>query len=417
MPDLESEGGRRSLTGEVGDGDPMSASAGPGRKGPAATVRRAAGPREATSANRSASNGDARTRLLVRYLGIARYASTDQIHRLLGGRPSRESLGRWLARLCASDRRRPKDAYLRRLEYRRRNGAAVPVWALAPRGVDLASDSDPGLLRRAQRHVGHQFLEHTLLLNDVLLHLVLACGSARDPGLRDLPFHWQCEASDALEFRMFHRHLAVTARTAVRPDAVLTIPVRRRRIFLEAETGTQSIRTAQPGRTGAILAKLDRYASYFIGASGLGADTWYRRAFPDGYTPRLVFLVRSEARRDRVKRAVEEWTGPVAPPQFRVVTLTFAEAGQALANYFPPALDASGAAGGEERAVRVDEARARRVEAACTALSEALAAARRAIRDHNAKSCCRLPLPPARARETRELEDFVRELMDRPRTR
>ena len=295
-------------------------------------------------------------------------------------------------------------ARLARLEYRERDGTAVPVFALAPGGAALAAESSPALPLRTGRRVGHQFLEHALLLNDVLLDLLLL--SSGEEGARsplELPFRWQGEEKGALEFRAFDRHRGTTARVSVRPDAVLTFPFRRRRLFLEAETGTQSIATARRERTGAILAKLDRYASYFLGASGRRMATWYLRAFPDGYAPRVVFLVRSEARRNRVREAVAAFTGPLAPARFRVAVLTFAEAGRAFAAYLPPA----DLAGGAPLMVRVDPASARRAEAACAKVAETLAAARRVIRDHNEATRCRLPLPPALAEEVRVLRAFL----------
>ena len=386
MPGPGSEGVRRSRAGGGGDGE---------RRGP------------------PSPRGAERLRLVVRYLSIARYASTEQIHRLLGGRPRRETLGRWLTRLSIRDRRRRRAAHLTRLEYRRRDGSAVPVWALSPSGAALASELGPALSQRAERRVGHQFLEHTLLLNEVLLDLVLRSGGGEDP-LSRLPFHWQGEGKDALEFQVFDRQRVAPVRAAVRPDAVLTVPGRRRRLFLEAETGTQSIATGQARRTGAVLAKLDRYASYFVSPSGRGAaTTFYLRDFPDGYAPRLIFLVRSEARRDRVRRALSAFFGPLAPGQYRVVVLTFGEAGAALANYFPP--PGPGDGGREPRLLRVEAASARRLGAACAALCGAVAEARRAIREHNAATGCRLALPPARAEEARLLRDFVDlELLGRP---
>jgi hypothetical protein len=58
----------------------------------------------------------------------------------------------------------------------------------------------------------------------------------------------------------------------LKPDAIMTIPARRRRLFIEAETGTQSIATAHPDKTGAVLSKLDRYRVYFTRS----ATSWSR---------------------------------------------------------------------------------------------------------------------------------------------
>src|SRR5690242_17676374 len=91
-----------------------------------------------------------RDKQLVAYLGIARYLSSQQLHRLaFPGRtlpPCRRRLLR-LAGLWKSSRRRPtkagvqenfSPAYLRRREYRTFAGALVEVWALTEAGYLLA---------------------------------------------------------------------------------------------------------------------------------------------------------------------------------------------------------------------------------------------------------------------------------------
>lgn len=66
-------------------------------------------------------------------------------------------------------------------------------------------------------------------------------------------------------------------------------------------------------------AQLRRYSEFFStsGVRGGGA-TWYERAFPDGFEPRLLFLVHSNERRERVRRAVtgeHESTGVRQTPE------------------------------------------------------------------------------------------------------
>jgi hypothetical protein len=52
------------------------------------------------------------------------------------------------------------------------------------------------------------------------------------------------------------------------------------------------------------VSKPRRYGSYFSSSGGQSNGTWYERAFPDGFEPRLLFLVHSAERRERVRRAV-----------------------------------------------------------------------------------------------------------------
>lgn len=170
-------------------------------------------------------------------------------------------------------------------------------------------------------------------MNDVLVELVHRHGVPVVP-LDTLPFRWRAEGGDGLDFEMFHRQHAVTTRAALRPDAVLTIPGRCRRLFIEAETGTQSIASLRVAYSGAVLGKLERYGAYFLHVGGAGASTWYQRAFPDGFAPRLVFLVHSDERRRRVEEAIRRWLGRMPTASFRVVVLTFASAASAIAAYF-----------------------------------------------------------------------------------
>ncbi|HVP66612.1 MAG TPA: replication-relaxation family protein [Anaeromyxobacteraceae bacterium] len=298
---------------------------------------------------------------------MARYASTEQVHRLLGGSLGPESVVRWLARLADPPSRPRREALLRRLAFRRADGRPVTVWTLGVRGEALAAELAGGAPQSHPRRVGHAFLEHALLLNGVLLDLLALAAAPGD--LAALPFAWVSEGRGSLAFRTFRRPLGFAAPASLRPDAVLSVPGRRRRVFLEAETGTQSIASA---RSAGVLSKVDRYASYVLGAAGNG-KTFYLRDFPDRYLPRLAILVRSAERRDRVRRAVADRLGAIPPSQFRVAVLTFAEAGAALARYLP----APHVAPVRSRApplVGVDAVL--RAERACTRLGVALRAER-----------------------------------------
>ena len=81
-----------------------------------------------------------RDRALLAYVGIARYASAEQVHRLFFEGSSRKQTYRRLAKLCTPGSRLGQDACLRRLQYRRRDGTAVPVWALTGFGRSLAQE-------------------------------------------------------------------------------------------------------------------------------------------------------------------------------------------------------------------------------------------------------------------------------------
>jgi len=186
----------------------------------------------------------------------------------------------------------------------------------------------------------------------------------------------------------------------------MTILARRRRLFIEAETGSQSIATAHPDRTGAVLSKLDRYRTYFTDPASDGHGTWYRSAFPDDHEPRLVFVVHSDERRGKVQRAVKERLGMLPPKEFRVLVMTFAEASGVLVRYVREGV-AEPARPRRERVVRVDEAVLEEVRNGFNALTDALRACRQVITDHNQRGGQQLDLPAMSGSAIRALRGFV----------
>jgi hypothetical protein len=89
-----------------------------------------------------------RDRALLAYMAVARYASAEQVHRLFFDGSSKKQTYRRLAKLCHPGARPGEGACLRRLQYRRVDGAPVPVWALAPYGRSIAEHEVPGWARR-----------------------------------------------------------------------------------------------------------------------------------------------------------------------------------------------------------------------------------------------------------------------------
>lgn len=365
-----------------------------------------------------------RDRQLLAFLGIARYASRPQLQRLVADDRHASILFRRLRKLSTRGDRPGDDAYLRRLEYRRPEGVAVPVWALSSFGRAAAEAEVPYLRPAAAQDVAHQFLEHTLRLNEVLLGLVLALRTAPEEPLSRLPFRWLCEGDEELAFQALQRHTNLLANAVLKPDAILEIPGQRRRLFLEAETGAHSIATANPQAHGAVLHKVQRYAQYFTALAGDGPTTWYAKAFRDGYFPVLVFLVHSADRRRRVERAISKVLGPQREGRFRAKVLTFEEAAGALAAFIR---EGKGEAASSrppagvlvhppQRTVTLDERRARELREGYNALAEAFNAASRAVAEHNSTCARRLALPATPLSELRLLRDFIRhDLFGEPR--
>lgn len=347
---------------------------------------------------------------LLAYLGIARYGSAEQLHRLYFDGASKKQTYRRLAKLCEPGGQPGEGACLRRLAYRRRDGLEVPVWALAPFGRVVASKQVPWLRPPASSDIGARFLEHTLVLNEVLAGLVAALRASHSAPLHDLPFRWLSEDDDSLGFRRLHR-TGVWLQAVLKPDAIMTIPSRRRRLFLEAETGSQSIATAHPDKTGAVLAKVDRYRTYFTDAADDGHGAWYRSAFPDDLEPRLAFLVHSEERRRKVQRAVTERLGFHPPSQFRVMVMSFAEAPGILTRYVREGV-AEPAKPRRERVVKVEEGLLEQVRDGYNALAATIEAQRQVITEHNKRGGPQLRLPAVPGAAIRALRTFVKLVLD-----
>ncbi len=351
-----------------------------------------------------------RDRALLSYVGIARYASAEQVHRLFFDGRSKKQTYRRLAKLCRPGSRPGEGACLRRLEYRRREGTGVPVWALAPYGRNLVVPFVPWLRPPAVSDIGARFLEHTLLLNDVLAGLVMALRVSATAPLAALPFRWLSEDDGVLEFQNLHRKTGTFSKGVLKPDAVLEVPSRQARVFVEAETGTQSIATAHPGRNGAVVSKVYRYDRFVSSRASSGEGTWYRQAFNDGFAPRLVFLVHSEERRERIQRAARTVLSSMPMSRLHVLVFTFAEAAGALRAYITEGVVASPVPAGGMRLVTMDRRKADQLREGYNQLAEAVDAMRAAVRRHNATpGAVQVPIAPIRMEAVRALRDFIQQ--------
>jgi hypothetical protein len=97
----------------------------------------------------------------------------------------------------------------------------------------------------------------------------------------------------------------------IRPDAVLELVSQRRRLFLEEETGSHTVRAVSPDKPGATVEKVKRYVAYVSGFVDAHArTTWYQQRYPDAFKPELVLLQPSEARCATVREAVASIARP-----------------------------------------------------------------------------------------------------------
>ncbi len=247
-----------------------------------------------------------RDRALLGYLGVARYVTAAQAHRLLAPGHDKAVTSRRLARLCELGPNPGDDAYLCRLEYRRSNSLPFPVWTLTPHGRALAEPVAPGPVATVQPGVGIQFIERTLALNELLLAFILAARRSESAPLTDLPFRWGV-ADELLRFEVFDRVYTGRRAAVLRPGAVIALPRAGRRIFLEPEVGSTSLAPVDP-REGHVKRRMERYTKYFVGYTDRDRKkTWYGAAFTDALYPEVLVLARTEARRARIERHLKEW--------------------------------------------------------------------------------------------------------------
>ncbi len=193
-------------------------------------------------------------------------------------------------------------ALARYLSYRGASGAPLKAWALTEAGYVLAKQIVPYVAAPAS-DVGAAFLEHSLLLNDVLVDLIVKVRGQPEEPLSDLPFRWIPENGNDVTFDYYDRPAQRIQHARIRPDATLEIGEPRRRVFLECETGSQTIVSSDPLNTGATWAKIQRYAHLIVGTTGQHETrTPYSLLCPDGATPVLVFVVHSDRRRDAIRK-------------------------------------------------------------------------------------------------------------------
>lgn len=112
----------------------------------------------------------------------------------------------------------------------------------------------------------------------------------------------------------------------LRPDAVLELLADKRRLFIEAETGTHTVvpRHAD-NKPNSTMAKLDRWETYMSGLGDIGARrTWYQVRYPDAFAPEVIFLVHNEKRVATVEAAMSDWRRktPGARLETRALTLS-----------------------------------------------------------------------------------------------
>ena len=181
------------------------------------------------------------------------------------------------------------------------------VWALTAEGFQIGSQWLGLKLERMPKHdVGQSFLKHEVMLNEIFLGLVPQDG--KTPAKMPRRFRWTLGEYLDLPFNQFAAAEPRLESRRLQPDAMIEDPTARRRYFIEYESGSATIRDAK--KSTSTMAKLDRYGTFFRAPAGdvfAGErETFYTRAFKDGWPAEVFFVSPSEARRDSITRVIAE---------------------------------------------------------------------------------------------------------------
>jgi hypothetical protein len=257
---------------------------------------------------------------------MTRYLTTAQFEALLFMGASESVARRRLARLA-------KASYLRRVPYRNSAGEPAMAWTLEVAGYLAARRVHADLPPVPTYQVKPDQLEHDLMLNSLYLSLAVAARAKQLP-LGRWPFRWIPSAAARQPWREYDRASGREESRMLLPDAILELAGTRRRVFIEAETGSHTLgfRTETESR-GSTKSKIERYTRYVAEpAAGEGRATFYEAAFSDRWAPELLFVVPSNARRDNIRDFVNrEWRPANPSVALGVRALTFDEAGAELA--------------------------------------------------------------------------------------
>ena len=216
----------------------------------------------------------------------------------------------------------------------RQECAKVAAWSLTNDGFNAVAPLLPYLRAYSTAPAAAANLQHDLWLNDLFVAMATTRGSPVSPG--DLPFRWLCDTDRPIAFRTLDDHAELKT-NVLRPDAIVELPLAKRRLFIEAERGTHTISPSNTMNTGATTVKARRYG-LFVAApiDPEGQTTAYRSTFPDGYRPELLFLVHSEWRRVHVLEALQAARAKDAnPPDLSLHVMTFDKAREFLTSALP----------------------------------------------------------------------------------
>jgi hypothetical protein len=254
---------------------------------------------------------------LLGLLVLARYLTAAQVHRLAFPGKHASVPYRRLLKLAQTN---GQPAFLRQRFFRTYDGNRVAVWTPTAYAMAAALTRAPQLPDLPRHDVGAQFLEHLVQMNELLL--ALWQNGTRCPRAAHPSFRWVPSDRVRLVWEEWEMREGRKQQRLIQPDAVLELPVQRRRYFLECEMGTQKIAPGESNAPGATLSKADRYRAFLSGGS-VDEASHYRAQYPDGFAPEVLFLVLNDGRAESVNNALAMWRAKNQQPRtiaFRALT-------------------------------------------------------------------------------------------------
>lgn len=221
-----------------------------------------------------------RDKNLLGILARARYLTTEQIARLMFPGRSEWVVRRRLGALSGEwvSRARLDPPVVQRTQWRLHGGGFQTAWSLTPLGYAHAEGVLGVTVKPSRHHVGADFMAHEVATSELYVRLLLALNRgrlptdkqrelkrrqfalARHPGLG-----WVGSDAARYPWREYQLLEARTKEHVIQPDAVLELASVRRRIFIECEMGTHPVASANVERSGATVAKVERYDAFIHG--------------------------------------------------------------------------------------------------------------------------------------------------------
>ena len=269
-----------------------------------------------------------RDRQLLTAMAMCRCLSTEQIRRLCFAGRTETPAHKRLRQLAGIGKYGFPEPLVERIVHQTYAGDLVTVWTPTALGYVVAANVVETITRPPRgAEIRPALIEHALLLNELFVGLAeaplkkaLGTRASEIPRRRHrsavdglyldakaLRFKWIASDSVRLPWKEYRDGDSVER--IIHPDAVLELPTLRRRLFLEAETGSHTIVPRGYHKPGSTLNKTERYELFLSELADVDLKlTFYAQQYSDGFTPEVLFLVPNAGRAESVHRALTEWS-------------------------------------------------------------------------------------------------------------